>query len=237
MAAALALAFLITLPLPADLGQMKGKAAFGSLFSKSEGINVLSLARFFLFGARDVWFVVALPVFLEAALGWRFWEVGGFMGLWVIGYGMVQGAAPSLRRLGGSTAPPGPRAVSFWAALLTAVPALIAIALGRGGHGGLAVVAGLALFAVVFAMNSSIHSYLLLAYSEAEAVSLDVGFYAMANAAGRLVGTLLSGGLFLLGGGGSAGMQACLWGSTLLLALSWLTSLRLPPLPRLPAAA
>jgi hypothetical protein len=85
-------------------------------------------------------------------------------------------------------------------------------------------------------MNSSIHSYLVLAYSEAEAVSLDVGFYYMANAAGRLVGTLLSGGLFLLGGGGSAGMQACLWGSTLLLALSWLTSLRLPPLPRSPAA-
>ena len=236
MAAALALAFLITLPLPADLGRMKGKAAFGSLFSKSQGINVLSLARFFLFGARDVWFVVALPVFLEAALGWRFWEVGGFLGLWVIGYGVVQGAAPSLRRLWGSSAPPGPRAVSFWAALLTAVPALIAIALGRGGHGGLAVVAGLALFAVVFAMNSSIHSYLVLAYSEAEAVSLDVGFYYMANAAGRLVGTLLSGGLFLLGSGGSAGMQACLWGSTLLLALSWLTSLRLPPLPRSAAA-
>jgi len=148
----------------------------------------------------------------------------------------VQGAAPSLRRLWGRSAPPGPRAVSFWAALLTAVPALIAIALGRGGHGGLAVVAGLALFAVVFAMNSSIHSYMVLAYSEAEAVSLDVGFYYMANAAGRLVGTLLSGGLFLLGGGGSTGMQACLWGSALLLALSWLTSLRLPPLPRSAAA-
>jgi hypothetical protein len=235
MAAALALAFLITLPLPADLGQMKTKTPFTALLSPSQGINVLSLARFFLFGARDVWFVVALPVFLEGALGWRFWEVGGFLGLWVIGYGIVQGAAPALRRLWGDGSPPGPAAVSFWAALLTAIPALIAVALTRSGHGGLAVVAGLAVFGVVFAMNSSIHSYMVLAYSGAEAVSLNVGFYYMANAAGRLVGTLLSGGLFLVGGGGSAGLQACLWGSTVLLALSWLTSLRLPPLPR-PAA-
>jgi hypothetical protein len=236
MAAALAVAFLITLPLPADLGQMKKKAPFASLFSPSQGVNVLSLARFFLFGARDVWFVVALPVFLEGALGWRFWEVGGFLGLWVIGYGFVQGAAPSLRRLWGDGTPPGPSAVSFWAALLTAVPALIAVALARSGHGGLAVVAGLAVFGVVFAMNSSIHSYMVLAYSGAEAVSLNVGFYYMANAAGRLVGTLLSGGLFLMGGGGSTGLQACLWGSTVLVALSWLTSLRLPALAR-PATA
>ncbi len=236
MAAGLAVAFLITLPLPAELGQMKKKAPFASLFSPSQGVNVLSLARFFLFGARDVWFVVALPVFLEGALGWRFWEVGGFLGLWVIGYGFVQGAAPSLRRLWGDGSPPGPSAVSFWAALLTAIPALIAIALARSGHGGLAVVAGLAVFGVVFAMNSSIHSYMVLAYSGAEAVSLNVGFYYMANAAGRLVGTLLSGGLFLLGGGGAGGLQACLWGSTVLVALSWLTSLRLPALAR-PATA
>ena len=236
MAAGLAVAFLITLPLPADLGQMKKKAPFASLFSPSQGVNVLSLARFFLFGARDVWFVVALPVFLEGALGWRFWEVGGFLGLWVIGYGFVQGAAPSLRSLWGDGSPPGPSAVSFWAALLTAIPALIAIALARSGHGGLAVVAGLAVFGVVFAMNSSIHSYMVLAYSGAEAVSLNVGFYYMANAAGRLVGTLLSGGLFLMGGGGAGGLQACLWGSTVLVALSWLTSLRLPALAR-PATA
>jgi MFS family permease len=96
MAVWLALAFLLTLLLPRDIGRMKSKPAFKALFSKSEGINVLSMARFFLFGARDVWFVVALPVFLQATLGWRFWEVGGFMGLWVIGYGIVQGTAPSL---------------------------------------------------------------------------------------------------------------------------------------------
>jgi hypothetical protein len=95
MAAGLGMALLGTLVLPGEIGKMKQKPGFGSLLSKSEGINRIALARFFLFGARDVWFVVALPVFLEAALGWKFWEVGGFMGLWVIGYGLVQGSAPA----------------------------------------------------------------------------------------------------------------------------------------------
>jgi hypothetical protein len=208
---------------------MKQKPAFSALFSKSRGINVLSLARFFLFGARDVWFVVALPVFLQAALGWQYWEVGGFMGLWVIGYGIVQGAVPALRRSWGESAPPGVSAVQFWSAVLTAIPGLIAFSLWRQvGHPGIAVVVGLAAFGVVFAMNSSIHSYMVLAYSQAEEVSLNVGFYYMANAAGRLVGTLLSGAVFLLGGTESGGMQACLWCSTLLVGLSWLSSLRLP---------
>jgi predicted MFS family arabinose efflux permease len=231
MAAGLSLAFLLTLVLPGDIGRMKNKPAFAALFSKSRGINILSLARFFLFGARDVWFVVALPVFLEAVLGWRFWEVGGFLGLWVIGYGTVQGAAPALRRSWGRPAPPGPTAVQFWAAVLTAIPALIAVALWRdAAHPGLVIVVGLAAFGVVFAMNSSIHSYMVLAYSDAEAVSLNVGFYYMANAAGRLLGTLLSGWLYLQGG-----IQACLWCSAVLVALAWLTSLDLPA-PR-PATA
>ncbi len=228
MAVWLALAFLLTLLLPRDIGRMKSKPAFKALFSKSEGINVLSMARFFLFGARDVWFVVALPVFLQSTLGWRFWEVGGFMGLWVIGYGIVQGTAPSLRRAWGQTRPPGPSAVQFWAGLLTAIPALMAITLWRElGNPALTVVVGLAVFGVVFAMNSSIHSYMILAYTEAEDVSLNVGFYYMANAAGRLVGTLLSGGLFLVGG-----IQACLWASAVLVGLAALVSLRLPTPPR-----
>lgn len=225
MAAGLMLAFLVTLGLPADMGQMKRKPKVLSLLSKREGINVLSLARLFLFGARDVWFVVALPVFLETALGWRFWEVGSFMGLWVIGYGIVQGSAPALRRSWGQTRSPGVSAVQFWSALLTAIPALIAIALWRQvADPGLAIVAGLAAFGAVFAMNSSIHSYMVLAYSDSESVSLDVGFYYMANAAGRLLGTLLSGAIFLIGG-----LQACLWCSSLMVALAWLFSLRLPP--------
>ena len=233
MAAGLVLAFLLTLVLPADLGRMKSKPGFSALFSRSEGINILSLARFFLFGARDVWFVVALPVFLGATLGWRFWQVGGFMGLWVIGYGVVQASTPALRRSWGQGGPPGPGAVRFWAAVLTAIPALIALSLARQvGHPGLAVVLGLAVFGVVFAFNSAIHSAMVLLYSEGEGVSLNVGFYYMANAAGRLLGTLLSGWLFLQGG-----LQACLWCSALLVALSWFSSLRLPALPHQAAAA
>jgi hypothetical protein len=234
LAAGLFIALLGTLGLPGEIGKMKQKPGFSALFSKSKGINILSLARFFLFGARDVWFVVALPVFLEAVLNWQFWEVGGFLGLWVIGYGIVQAAAPSLRRSWGSDKPPGPSAVRFWSAVLTAVPALIAIALGREvNHPAIAIVLGLAIFGAVFAMNSSIHSYMILAYADPESVSLGVGFYYMANAAGRLLGTLLSGWVYLQGG-----MPACLWISTLLLGLSFLSSLRLPPPPRpKPAAA
>ncbi|MEN9876974.1 MAG: hypothetical protein RLZZ158_13 [Cyanobacteriota bacterium] len=223
MAAGLFLAFLGTLGLPADIGRVKQKLAFSSLFSKSRGINVLSLGRFFLFGARDVWFVVALPVFLEAALGWRFWEVGGFMGLWVIGYGIVQGAAPALRRSWGKARAPGPGAVQFWSAVLAAIPALMAMALWRQEDPGLVIVGGLAAFGVVFAMNSSIHSYLVLAYTDAENVSLNVGFYYMANAAGRLLGTLLSGWIYLTGG-----MAACLICSSGLVLLSLLSSRWLP---------
>ncbi|MFZ9230108.1 MAG: organoarsenical effux MFS transporter ArsJ, partial [Prochlorococcaceae cyanobacterium] len=232
LAAGLFAAFLLTLVLPEQMGRMKQKPALTALFSKSEGINVLSGARFFLFGARDVWFVVALPVFLQGALGWRFWEVGGLLGLWVIGYGIVQGAAPALRRSWGQSAPPGPADVQFWAAVLSAIPALIAVALWRQvPQPGLAVVVGLVAFGVVFAMNSSIHSYLVLAYSDREAVSLNVGFYYMANAAGRLLGTLLSGAVFLVGG-----LPSCLLCSALLVALSWASSQKLPAVPRLQSA-
>jgi len=150
------------------------------------------------------------------------------MGLWVIGYGIVQGAAPALRRSWGQSAPPGPLAVQFWSALLSAIPALIAIALWREvAQPGIAVVVGLAAFGVVFAMNSSIHSYMILAYTEDEDVSLNVGFYYMANAAGRLLGTVLSGALFLVGG-----LPACLCSSALLVVLAFGVSTRLPTPPR-----
>ena len=111
-------------------------------------------------------------------------------------------------------------------ATLTGIPrpvpvvADMAAALAHGP--AVAVVGGLVAFAVVFAMNSSIHSYLVLATSDADAVSLNVGFYYMANAAGRLLGTLLSGALFLVGG-----LPLCLWASSALVALAWLTTQRL----------
>ena len=228
MAGGLAAAFLVTLVLPSHIGKMKAKPGFSSLFSKSQAINMLSLARFFLFGARDVWFVVALPVFLEVSFGWDFWKIGGFLGLWVIGYGCVQGLAPAIRRLWGKSTNPGPSTVQFWSALLTAIPGLIAVALWREVDASIAVIAGLAAFGVVFAMNSSIHSYMVLAYTDQDNVSLNVGFYYMANASGRLLGTLLSGSIFMLGRNATAGLQVCLVTSSLLVFLSWVSSLRLP---------
>ena len=229
MAIGLGLSFLMTLILPGDIGKMKNKPIFKDLFSKSQGINVLSFARFFLFGARDVWFVVALPVFLETYLNWNFSEIGAFLGLWVIGYGFIQAFAPSLRNLWGNKTSPGVSSVQFWSAVLTAIPALIAIALWRQSNPEIAITAGLILFGFIFAMNSSIHSYMVLAYTDKENVSLNVGFYYMANAAGRLIGTLLSGVLFMLGANASIGMQLCLWCSSLFVFISLLTSLRLPP--------
>lgn len=146
------------------------------------------------------------------------------MGLWVIGYGILMAAAPALRRSWGSGRLPGPDAVRFWAELLTPVPALFAFALWRVvAHPGLAIVVGLVAFGVVFAMNSSINRYMVPANSQGEAVSLNMDFYSMANASGRLVGTLLSAAVFLVGG-----MQACLWCSAALVLLSWICSLRLP---------
>ena len=150
----------------------------------------------------------------------------------MIGYGIVQGSAPGLRRFWGQTTSPGVSAVQFWSALLTAIPALIAMALWREVDVAVAITAGLAAFGVVFAMNSSIHSYMVLAYTDAQSVSLDVGFYYMANAAGRLAGTLLSGAVFMLGRSETEGMQVCLWVSSLLVLLSWISSLRLPALQR-----
>ncbi len=230
MAIGLALSFLMTLILPGDIGRMKEKPIFKDLFSKSRGINTLSTARFFLFGARDVWFVVALPVFLETSLNWNFSEIGAFLGLWIIGYGFVQALAPTLRNLWGKKSSPGVSTIQFWSALLMGIPGLIAIALWRQNDPSIAITAGLIAFGIVFAMNSSIHSFMVLAYTDAENVSLNVGFYYMANAAGRLLGTLLSGVLFVLGDTPYLGMQICLCCSSLFILFSWLSSLRLPSL-------
>jgi len=221
MAAALALVLAASgLCLAQDLGKTKQPVRFTQLLSKSREINVLSVARFFLFGSRDVWFVVGLPVFLTEALGWSFSAVGGFLAAWVIGYGCVQAAAPAMiRRKSGSAS--GAAAVQSWGFALAFVSAAIAAALQLQFHPTLTVLVGLALFGVVFAVNASVHSYLILAYSDADKVALNVGFYYMANAAGRLVGTLLSGVTYLVGG-----LTACLWVSTaLVLAAASLTVL------------
>ena len=201
--------------LPRELGKAKASRSFGELFAKSRAINVMASARIFLFGARDVWFVVGLPVFLYAN-GWTFTAVAGFLAAWTIGYGFVQGLAPSLLRRspdGLSREIPEAR---LWGAILTAIPVTLALLLQAqlAVSPGVLVVVGLGVFGFVFAVISALHSYLILAYAGSKKAAEDVGFYYAANAAGRLVGIVLSGALTQYGG-----LTACLWGSAAMLAL------------------
>ena len=234
MAALLAVIFVAGLALlPRQLGKAKSSKSMRELFAKSRGINLLAAARVFLFGARDVWFVVGLPVFLYAN-GWRFIEVGGFLAAWTICYGGVQALAPSLVTRSADGLSREIPAARLWAALLVAVPVVLALLLQVDGlwRPDLIVVVGLALFGLPFAVNSSLHSYLILAYAGSEKAAEDVGFYYAANAMGRLFGILLSGVLYQIGG-----MTACLIGSAAMLALCWLITLMLPTRSDLPLGA
>ncbi len=223
MAAALALVWVASLVLlKKDLGRAKAKPKFREMLSKSRAINVLSAARLFLFGARDVWFVVALPVYLSTVFGWDFWQVGGFLAAWVIGYGIVQSLAPAITGKKSGQVPDG-RAAFAWALLLAGLPAAIALALGTQLAPQVVVIGGLLLFGAVFAVNSSLHSYLIVSYAKEDGVSLDVGFYYMSNALGRLVGTLLSGWVYQ-----AQGLEACLWVSAAFVLLAAIISVGLP---------
>ena len=223
MAAVLALVWLASLVLlKKDLGKAKSKPTFRDLLSKSRAINILSAARLFLFGARDVWFVVALPVFLASRFGWDFWQVGGFLASWVIGYGIVQSVAPYFTGKRSGRVPDG-RAAFVWALPLAGLPAAIALGLHSALPAQAVLIGGLLLFGALFAINSSLHSYLIVSYAREDGVSLDVGFYYMSNALGRLVGTLLSGGVFQ-----AYGLEACLWVSSAFVLLAALVSLGLP---------
>jgi predicted MFS family arabinose efflux permease len=208
--------------LKADLGRATYKPKFRELLSKSAAINRLSAARLFLFGARDVWFVVALPVFLSDRLGWSHPQIGGFLALWIIGYGVVQAAAPTLTGLRRGPVPDGRTALA-WALPLAALTAGLALALGAGWPAQTVLVAGLLGFGVLFALNSALHSYLIISYAREDGVSLDVGFYYMANAMGRLLGTLLSGAVYQ-----AFGLAACLWVSAGFVLLAAGVSLALP---------
>ena len=223
MAVALLLVWIFSLiSLKQELGIAKTKPKFTRMFSKSREVNILSAARMFLFCARDVWFVVALPVYLASQLGWSHWSVGGFLALWVIGYGVVQGFAP--RITGAKTAhPPDGRSARLWALILTLIPLLIAVALDANFYTGQVLMAGLLIFGVLFAINSSLHSYLIVSYASEDGVSLDVGFYYMANALGRLFGTVLSGWVFQ-----KYGIIYCLWTSALFLLITAVISIGLP---------
>ncbi len=222
-----------------DIGKSKKRTPLGSILSKSVAVNRLSAARVFLFASRDIWFVVALPVFLEEELGWSFYAVGGFLAAWVIGYGGVQSMAP---RILGSTRPDGSDQANGvdrdvagarrWAMILGLIALTIAALVTADIAVTAVIVGGLIIFGVAFAVNSSVHSYLILAYSNEDDVSIDVGFYYSANAVGRFVGTLLSGVLYLWGG-----LPVALWGAAAFVGVTWLLTLRLPAVDRAVAAA
>jgi predicted MFS family arabinose efflux permease len=208
------------------LGRSTFKPKFSQIFFKNRAINILSAARMFLFGARDVWFVVALPVFLSEVCGWSFSEVGSFFALWIIGYGVVQTFAPAITKFSfnknSPTTPRGGRAV-IWAALLAVIPATIALNMDNIDTLEQILVGGLILFGILFAINSSLHSYLITSFASREHISLDIGFYYMANAMGRLIGTILSGWIYQ-----RWGLEACLYVSSLFILLAAIISFGLP---------
>ncbi|MGB2179914.1 MAG: organoarsenical effux MFS transporter ArsJ [Porticoccaceae bacterium] len=197
------------------------KPKFRETLSKSQNINYLSAARFFLFGSRDIWFVIALPVFLQSQLQWEHIQVGSFMACWIIFYGVVQAAAPMMTSNKPQT-PPNGITLTRWAWLLAIVPALIATGLWLAWDITLVLVIGLFVYAAIFAINSSVHSYLIVNYAERDSVSADVGFYYMANAGGRLAGILISGLIYQ-----QYGLIACLITSSLMVVISSLLTAKL----------
>jgi predicted MFS family arabinose efflux permease len=225
MAGLLAVVLLgIAVSLPRTLGKAKASKSFRELFAKTRAINLMAAARIFLFGSRDVWFVVGLPVFLYSQ-GWHYMEVAGFIASWTIGYGLIQAIAPSvIRRSADGLSREVPEA-RLWGALLTAIPIALAVTLGTAhlDRLDLVVTVGLCVFGFAFAVISSLHSYLILAYAGSAKAAEDVGFYYAANAGGRLIGILLSGALTQAGG-----LAACLWGAAVMLVLCLATTFLLP---------
>ncbi len=227
---ALAVMVLITLGTTAalmhgGLGRTDAEARFRQMFSNDRAVNLLAAARIFLFASRDVWFVVGLPVYLRSVLGWSFWEVGGFLAIWVIGYGAVQASAPRLlrRRTVLESGEPDGATATRLAFVLAAFPAVIAVALGAGLDPATVLVVGLIAFGVTFALNSAVHSYLILSYARSDRVAMNVGFYYMANAGGRLLGTVLSGLLYQW-----SGLVGCLWVSAAFVLAAAVISTFLP---------
>jgi MFS family permease len=215
------------------LGRPDAKAKFSQMFSNNRAVNVLAAARIFLFASRDVWFVIGLPVFFESEHHWTFWQAGGFLALWTIGYGVVQAFAPRIlrRRSTERDVVPDGQSATTLAFALAALPILIAIAVSANFNPVLSVVVGLLIFGVLFAMNSAVHSYLILAYAQGDKVAMNVGFYYMANAAGRLLGTILSGALYEW-----QGLPACLWVSAAFVLVAGGLSRLLPSSQTSPAA-
>lgn len=224
----------VALFLPPGLPARDKGAAFSGWRSADVRVNRLSLARMFLFAARDVWFVVGVPVYFQMVLSddtpegrrWAFFAIGGFLALWIIGYGAVQALAPRILRAKGKTAAEVTSKAIFWAGLLVPIPLVLAGAAWTAGAPApwlsAVVVAGLLIFGFVFAVNSSVHSYLILSFGDAGRITRDIGFYYMSNAAGRLLGTLLSGASYQIGG-----LPLCLATAGAMAAGAWIAARRL----------
>jgi len=220
LAGGLFIVFILTLfLLPSDLGKSKVKAKFSQVFSNTPAINWLSAARFFLFGSRDVWFVVGLPVYLTTTLGWGFEQTGSFFALWIIAYGLIQAATPAFLKQHAPTE----KTTTLLAVILIFIPAAIAWGLYQSSDPTTVILIGLGLFAIVFAMNSAVHSYLIVEWSDHDKVAMNVGFYYMANAGGRLTGTVLSGLVYQ-----HYSLIGCLITSTLFVAGAAVLSSKLP---------
>lgn len=220
---------IVAVTMPPGLPQGKKAIKFQEVFSKDVNINRLSAARLFLFGARDTWFVVGIPIYFYGVLSdgsvagnkAAFFQIGAFMAAWIIGYGVVQAFAPRLLRAKDKDVSEIVRMARLWVAALTIIPVVLAVSAWLQPVPEdwltLTLIAGLLLFGAVFAVNSSVHSYLILAFTKAERVTMDVGFYYMSNAAGRLLGTLLSGLSYQFGG-----LALCLVTAATMSAFSWI---------------
>jgi len=227
MSLALALTWVASmLALPKTQGKAKAKVSLTSLIPTDARLGWLSAARLFLFGSRDTWFVVGLPVFLSTTLGWSFEAVGAALAVWIIGYGIVQASAPAF--LGLKTSKPGAinerpvagKLLGLWKSALLLPLGVIAFGIKNGGPAEPILLGGLVIFGVIFAANSALHSFLVVDYAEKDSVALSVGFYYMSNAAGRLVGTVLSGLLYEHFGGALPGLLACITGAIVMVAFS-----------------
>lgn len=226
----------VVVAMPAGLPVGRKDVKLSEVFSKNRNINWLSAARLFLFGARDVWFVVGIPIYFYSVLsdgseaGNRnaFFVIGTFMAVWTILYGLVQGFAPRILNASGRSSTAILAQAKHWSALLLIVPASLAALVWFVPEPTIAltgiIILGLLVFGAIFAVNSALHSYLILSFTDARRVTMDVGFYYMSNAAGRLVGTVLSGCTYQIGG-----LPLCLATAALMIGISWMGTAQLKP--------
>jgi MFS family permease len=218
---------LLAIPWPAlglesGLGRTRREnITWRSVFKKNHNIQALSAARFFLFASRDAWFDVPLPFYLRSkeGFGWERAAAAALLGAWIILYGQVQSWTPQLVAKPLKQFPANKYHAALWAGINAVIPLVLGCFLQFSdifrAHDVRAMMpillVGVFVFAIIFAINSSIHSYLAVKYSEGDKIAVDIGFYYMSNSAGRLFGTLVGGALFEFVGNYTNGFAACFW--------------------------